>query len=69
MPAQGRAIAMPAGMPATAFPPGSCFTFQPELAKQGMSRPGADIDFSQSGRAPMADRGDKFERTEGMPLG
>jgi hypothetical protein len=60
MVAHGRAREMPAGMPATAFPAGSCFNFQPDRATGSFRRPGADIDFSTPGAAPMADRDGAF---------
>jgi hypothetical protein len=58
--AQGRGMAMPAGMPATAWPLGSCFHFQPEQARDSTRLPGADVDFSAPGRAPLADRSAAF---------
>lgn len=58
--AQGRAMAIPAGMRATAFPPGSCYNFQPEQAADSIRKSGADIDFSVAGVEPMADRRDAF---------
>lgn len=58
--AHGRRRDMPAGMPATAFPGSSCFNFQPERAPGSFRRPGADIDFSQPGAAPLADRKEAF---------
>ena len=58
--AQGRAMDIPAGMPATAFPLGTCFTFQPDRAHNSTRRPGADVDFSRPGMVPMADRADAF---------
>ena len=60
MVAHGRSREMPAGMPATAFPAGSCFNFQAERAPGSFRRPGADIDFSKPGAAPMADRAEAF---------
>lgn len=58
--AHGRAREMPAGMSATEFPAGSCFNFQADRAPGSFRRPGADIDFSQPGAAPMADRAEAF---------
>ncbi|PXA82810.1 hypothetical protein DMC47_44905 [Nostoc sp. 3335mG] len=58
--AQGRAMDMPAGMPATAWPLGSCFHFQPEVARDSTRLPGADVDFSAPGMAPLADRASSF---------
>jgi hypothetical protein len=58
--AHGRVREMPAGMSATEFPLGSCFNFQPDRAPGSTRRPGADIDFSKPGAAPMADRAEAF---------
>ncbi|HEX7875278.1 MAG TPA: hypothetical protein VF489_01705 [Sphingobium sp.] len=58
--AYGRAMDMPAGLSATAFPGASCYTFQPERAQVATRRPGADIDFSQPGFEPLADRHKAF---------
>lgn len=58
--AGGRGRDMPAGMPATAFPGGACYNFQPERAPHSTRRPGADIDFSLPGAEPMADRAAAF---------
>lgn len=58
--ALGRAMEIPAGLPATAFPPGSCYTFQPEKAVVSTRRPGVDTDFSRPGMQPMADRAGMF---------
>jgi hypothetical protein len=58
--ASGRGRDMPAGMPATAFPGSACYNFQPERAPHSTRRPGADIDFSLPGKAPMADRAEAF---------
>lgn len=60
MVAHGRIRDMPAGMSATEFPAGSCYNFQPDRAENSFRRPGADIDFSQPGAAPMADRAEAF---------
>lgn len=60
MVALGRTIDMPAGMSATAFPAGTCHTFQPEQAKVGLRQPHADVDFSRAGRDPLADRAASF---------
>lgn len=57
--AQGRAMTIPAGLAATAFPPGSCYNFQPERAPGSNRRNGADVDFS-GGRNPLAERADAF---------
>ena len=62
--AMGRALDMPSGMPATRFATGACYTFQPETAKAGVRRPGADIDFTILGQQPMADREDMFGRKD-----
>lgn len=58
--AHGRMREMPAGMSATAFPGSACYNFQPGRAENSYRRPGADIDFSAPGRAPMADRAAAF---------
>lgn len=60
--ALGRAIDMPAGMSATAFPGGTCYTFQPEQAMIARRKPGADIDFSAPGMEPLAGRSQTFAR-------
>jgi hypothetical protein len=58
--AQGRMIDIPANIPATAFPAGSCYNFQPERAAESFRRPGADVDFSRPGMEPLATRSDAF---------
>lgn len=58
--AQGRAMEIPAGLSATAFPSGACYTFQPDRAQGSTRLPGADIDFSRPGAQPMADRAAAF---------
>lgn len=58
--ALGRAMEIPAGLSATAFPGGACYTFQPERAVHSTRRSGADVDFSQSEIEPLADRSDMF---------
>lgn len=58
--AHGRVVDMPAGMSATAFRAGTCYNFQPGRAETSFRRPGADIDFSAPGAAPMADREGAF---------
>ena len=58
----GRAMDIPAGIPATVFPIGACYTFQPEQARIGTRKAGADIDFSQPGMEPMADRSESFRK-------
>ncbi|HKT75203.1 MAG TPA: DUF2889 domain-containing protein [Sphingobium sp.] len=58
--AHGREIVIPAGLSATAFPSGSCYTFQPERARDATRLEGADIDFSLPGAEPMQDRADAF---------
>lgn len=60
--AGGREMDIPAGLSATAFPAGSCYTFQPERAVDATRLPGADIDFSVPGREPMQDRAAAFAR-------
>ena len=62
--AHGRMREMPAGMSATEFPAGSCYNFQAERAPASFRRPGADIDFSRPGAAPMADRDEAFATTD-----
>ncbi|MDO6414462.1 DUF2889 domain-containing protein [Sphingomonas sp. BIUV-7] len=64
--AQGRGMDIPAGLPATAFASGACFTFQPETAGRSFRRPGADIDFSAPGLEPMADRAARFNRSDAI---
>jgi hypothetical protein len=61
--AQGRMMDIPANIPATVFPPGSCYNFQPERAAESFRRPGADIDFSRPGMEPLATRSDAFGLT------
>lgn len=58
--AQGRMMDIPANIPATAFPAGSCYNFQPERAAESFRRPGADVDFSHVGMEPLAGRSDAF---------
>lgn len=58
--ALGRAMDIPAGLAATSFPLGSCYTFQPEHAVVSTRRPGVDTDFSLPGAEPLADRADMF---------
>lgn len=58
----GRAMDISAGVPATVFPAGTCYTFQPEQARISTRKPGADIDFSQPGMEPMADRSESFRK-------
>lgn len=65
--ALGRGMSIPAGLSATAFPAGSCYNFQPERAPHSTRRPGADVDFSVPGAAPMADRGTDFAPTVPVP--
>lgn len=52
----GRAMDMPAGLSATAFPGGACYTFQSAMAAVARRLPGADHDFSAYGIGPLADR-------------
>jgi hypothetical protein len=54
---------IPANIPATAFPAGSCYNFQPERAADSFRRPGADVDFSRDGMEPLAKRSDAFVLT------
>ncbi len=66
--AHGRDIAMPAGMSATAFPGGSCYTFQPAVAAEALRRADVDIDFSAVTRTgPLADRAAHFTALVGEP--
>ena len=58
--AHGRGMDMPAGSSAAAFPSGACYNFQPDRAAHSTRRPGADVDFSKPGNAPMADRAGAF---------
>jgi hypothetical protein len=58
--AQGRMMEIPAHIPATAFPLGSCYNFQPERAANSFRRPQADVDFSCDGMEPLAERSDAF---------
>jgi len=58
--AQGRAMDIPAGLSAAVFPVGACYTFQPERALVATRLPGADLDFSRSGKAPLSDREHMF---------
>lgn len=58
--AQGRGMEIPAGLEATTFPPGSCFNFQPDVAKDSRRREGAATDFEALGTVPMADRAALF---------
>ena len=59
--AQGREMTIPAGLSATVFPPGTCYTFQPERANHATRLPGADVDFSLPGAEPMQDRAIMFD--------
>lgn len=58
--ALGRGMDIPAGLSATAFPPGACYTFQPDKAQVSTRLAGADVDFSRPGAEPMADRAAAF---------
>lgn len=58
--ALGRTMGMPAGMSATVFAAGNCFTFQPDMAREAVRRDDAARDFTGPDRGPMADRGDLF---------
>lgn len=60
--AQGRGMDIPAGLSATAFPPGACYTFQPDVARISTRLAGADVDFSEPGAQPLADRAAAFEQ-------
>ncbi|MFC3172694.1 DUF2889 domain-containing protein [Novosphingobium bradum] len=56
----GRGHDIPAGIDATRFGSGACFSFQPEVAGIARRRPGADVDFAAIGAPPMADRDAMF---------
>ena len=58
--AHGLEMVIPPGLSATAFPSGSCHTFQPERARDATRLEGADSDFSLPGAEPMQDRADAF---------
>ncbi|TVV73346.1 DUF2889 domain-containing protein [Sphingomonas solaris] len=58
--ALGRAMAIPAGLSATVFPSGACYTFQPETAQGATRLAGADVDFSRPGAEPLGDRAAAF---------
>lgn len=62
--AHGRAMDIPEGMSGTAFPSGSCYTFQPELAASAVRRPDVPRDFSQTGITPLADRSLTFRNLQ-----
>ena len=61
--ALGRAMDIPAGLSATAFPSGACYTFQPEMARVGTRVVDASVDFSRVDMEPMADRSASFRRS------
>ncbi len=61
--AQGRMMDIPAQIPATSFPLGSCHNFQPERAASSFRKVGADVDFSRDDMEPMADRSYAFSVT------
>jgi hypothetical protein len=54
--AHGRSIEIPDGLSGEAFPAGSCYTFQPDIAKQARRNPDAHTDFSKTSEGPMVDR-------------
>jgi Protein of unknown function (DUF2889) len=58
--AQGRMMDIPPNIPATNFPSGSCYNFQPERSAESFRKVGADVDFSRDSMEPMADRSDSF---------
>ena len=64
--ALGRQMDIPADSPATMFPLGACYTFQPERSGTALRTPGAWVDFSESINGPMLDRGTRFEPTWGQ---
>ena len=61
----GRAMDIPEGTPGTAFPGGSCHTFQPAIAATAIRRPDVPRDFSQSGIAPLAEHSAMFGNAVG----
>lgn len=63
--AHGRAMEIPEGLPATTFPGGACFTFQPDRAQQALRRPDVPRDLSTGGEQPLADRAEMFEALPG----
>jgi len=60
----GRAMDIPEGLTGTAFPPGSCFTFQPAMAVKARRRADVPRDFSQTGIPPLADKSQMFRNTK-----
>lgn len=58
--ALGRQMDIPAGSPATMFPLGACYTFQPARAETAFRASTAWIDFSQSDNGPMAEHSEQF---------
>lgn len=67
--ALGRSMDIPTGISGTVFPAGTCYTFQPERAREATRRPGAAIDFSLPGNEPMADRAAAFGSDGDRPPG
>ncbi|WP_271143803.1 DUF2889 domain-containing protein [Brevundimonas sp. NIBR10] len=63
--AYGRAMEIPEGLSATAFPSGACFTFQPEQARDAIRRPDVPRDLSREGALPLADRAQSFDLPPG----
>ena len=60
----GRGMDIPEGLSATAFPSGSCFTFQPTVAVEGVRRPDVPRDFSANTPPPIADRSPMFRNSQ-----
>lgn len=59
--ALGRAMNIPAGLSATAFPAATCYTFQPEQARDAIRRQAVERDFSRTVPGPLADRAILFD--------
>jgi hypothetical protein len=60
--AMGRQLDIEDGSAATRFATGACFSLQPAMAAIARRRPGAAIDFRDTGTLPLADRSDRFAR-------
>jgi hypothetical protein len=58
--AYGRAMDIPAGVTATIFPGGACYTFQPDRAQAATRRADVHRDLSVSATPPLADRATHF---------
>lgn len=59
--AHGRQMNIPAHCGTERFPLGSCYTFSAEVAPMARRLPGADLDLSVDGKAPLADHRSHFE--------